>query len=293
MPGTPELGAKLIDAFRQGLRELGYVEGQNIRIDFRWQPVERPDLLPEIVSELVRSKPEVLVGPTTPQALALKQATTTIPIVMVVPSDPVGTGLVASLSQPGGNVTGLAWMSNDIIRKRLELLKETFPKTLRVSDLWNPSNPATRRDFKEVAAAAAMMGMTLHSVEVRDPSELPGAFSSIASARTEALIVQTDQLTYVHRREIASLALQKRLPTMFFAREHVDEGGLMSYGANLADMYRRSAVYVDKILKGAKPSELPVQQPTKFEFVVNLKTAKTLGVTIPGSILFRADDVIR
>jgi putative ABC transport system substrate-binding protein len=291
--GQPEGPTKLTDAFRQGLRELGYVEGENIRIELRWHPPERPDLLPGIASELVRSKVDVLLAPTTPEILALKQATNTIPIVMIAPSDPVGTGLVESLARPGGNVTGLAWMSRDIMGKRLELLREAVPKVSRMSDLWNPRNPSTQRDFKEIEVAARALGITVHSAEVREPNEFVGAFSSMTRARADALVVQADYLTWVHRKQIVDLALQRRLPTMFFAREYVDAGGLMSYGANLAELFRRSASYVDKILKGVRPVDLPVEQPTNFELVINLKTAKALGITIPESILLRADEVIR
>ncbi len=293
MPGSAEAAAGLINAFRQGLQELGYVEGQSIQIDFRWQPADRPDLLPGIVSELVRSNPDVLVGPTTPQALALKKATSTIPIVMVVPSDPIGTGLVQSLARPGGNVTGLSLMSNDIMAKRLELLKETVPKISRVGDIWNPANPATQRDFKQIEIAARKLGLTIHSAEVRGPNDFNSAFSSLTRARVAALILQTGQLTWIHRQQLTNLTVQNRLPTIFFAREYVDGGGLMSYGASLADLYRRSASYVDKILKGASPAELPVEQPTKFELVVNLKTAKALGITIPEAILLQANEVLR
>jgi len=289
-PGGAQPG---VEAFRQGLRALGYVEGENIKIEMRWHPPERPDLLPGIANELVHSQAEVLVASSTPEILALKQATSTIPIVMISPSDPVGTGLIESLARPGGNVTGLAWMSRDITGKRLELLKEAVPKISRVGDLWNPLNPATQGDFRQVQLAARTLGITIHSAEVRKPNEIVSAFSSIRRARADALIVQADNLTMTHRKQIADLALQSRLPTMFFVRDYVDDGGLMSYGANLTDLYRRSAAYVDKILKGAKPVDLPVEQPTKFELVVNLRTAKALGITIPEAILLRADEVIR
>lgn len=293
MPGSAEAAASLINAFRQGLQELGYVEGKNIQIDFRWQPADRPELLPGIVSDLIRSNPDVLVGPTTPQALALKQATSTIPIVMVLPSDPIGTGIVRSLARPGGNVTGLSLMSNDLMGKRLELLKEMVPKISQVGDIWNPANPATQRDFKAIEAAARKLGLTIHSAEVRGPNDFNSAFSSLTRARVDALILQTDQLTWIHRQQIVDFTVQNRLPTIFFAREYVDAGGLMSYGASFADMYRRSAGYVVKILKGASPAELPVEQPTKFEMVVNLKTAKALGITIPEAILLQANEVLR
>jgi len=292
-PGPPDASAHFIQAFRQSLQELGYVDGQNVKIELRWHSPEQPELLAGIASELARSKPDILVGPTTVQILALKHATSTIPIVMIAPSDPVGTGLIESLARPGGNVTGMSMMSRDIMGKRLELLKEAVPKMSRVADLWNPANPSTQRDFKQLEAAAGELGIAIYSAQVRDPTEFVGAFSSMTQARADALLVQADQLTWVHRTQIVGMALQKRLPTMFFIKEYVAAGGLMSYGANVADLYRRSATYVDKILKGAKPSDLPVQQPTTFELVVNLKTAKALGIAIPESILIRADEVIR
>jgi len=292
-PGPPEASARFIEAFRQGLQDLGYVDGRNIKIEVGWHAPERPDLLPSIASELVRSGPDVLVGPTTVQVLALKQATSTIPIVMIAPSDPVGTGLVESLARPGGNVTGTSLMSRDIMGKRLELLKEAVPKISRVSDLWNPANPSTQRDFRQIEAAAEALGIAIHSAQVRDPNEFVSAFSSITRAHADGLIVQADQLTWVHRKQIVDLALQSHLPSMFFIKEYVAAGGLMSYGANVADLYRRSATYIDKILKGARPADLPVEQPTTFELVINVKTAKALGITIPEAILLRADEVIR
>lgn len=292
MVGTEQASVHLIEAFRQGLRELGYVEGRNIQIDFRWQPPERPDLLPGIVSELVRSNPDVLVGPTAPQALALKQATSAIPIIMVVPSDPVGTGLVQSLARPGGNITGLALMSHDLMGKSLELLKETLPKMSRLGHVWHP-DPATRRDLEAVEAAARTMGVSLQTAEVRDANDIAKAFSSLRRARVEAIIVHADQVTWVHRKLIASLALQNRLPTMFFVKEYVDVGGLMSYGANAADLFRRAASYVAKILAGANPADLPVEQPTKFELVINERTAKSLRITIPEAIRLRVVEVVR
>ncbi|HKQ25670.1 MAG TPA: ABC transporter substrate-binding protein [Burkholderiales bacterium] len=293
MTGPAEASTRLIEAFRQGLQDLGYVDGQNIKIEFGWNPPERPELLPDIASSLVRSKPDVLVGPTTAHVLALKQVTSAIPIVMIAPSDPVGTGLVQSLARPGGNVTGTAFMSRDVTGKRLELLKEAVAKLARVGDLWNPVTPSAQGDFREIESAARTLGISLYSAEAREPSEFASAFSAIARARADALIVQADQLTWVHRKQIVSLALQNRLPSMFFFKEYVDDGGLMSYGANVPDLYRRSAGYVVKILKGAKPADLPVEQPTKFELIINLKTAKALGMTIPESLLLRADEVIR
>ena len=292
--GSPDAAMlPLVEAFRQELRNLGYIEDQNVRLEIRWNPPERPDLLPGIASELARSEADVLVGGATPNILALKEATTTIPIVMIAPSDPVGTGLIQSLARPGGNVTGMAWMSTDIMGKRLQLLREIVPKMPRLGYLWNPLNPATQRDFRELESAARSMGIAVHSAEVRAPNEFASAFSSIARAHADAVIVQADPLTIVRRKQIADLATQNRLPSMFFLRQSVVEGGLMSYGANLPDQYRRAARYVDKILKGARPGELPVEQPAKFKLVLNQKTAKLLGITFPESILLRADEVIR
>jgi putative ABC transport system substrate-binding protein len=282
-----------VEAFRQGLRDLGYVEGQNITIEMRWHAADRPDLLPGIAMELVGAKMDILVAASTPEIVALKQATRTIPIVMIAPSDPVGTGLIQSLARPGGNVTGLSWMSRGVVGKRLELLKETVPKISVVGDLWNPLNPATQGDFREIGIAARTLGLTIHSEEVREPDQFVTAFSSIRRAHADALIVQADYLTITHRKQIADLAIQSGLPTVFFVRDYVEDGGLLSYGASLTDLYRRSAGYVDKLLKGAKAADLPVEQPTKFELVVNLKTAKALGIAIPESILLRADEVIQ
>jgi putative ABC transport system substrate-binding protein len=292
--GPAEASAQVIEAFRQGLRDLGYVEGQNISIELRLYPPERPDLLPGLASELVRSKVDVLVAVSTPQIRALMEATKTIPIVMIAPGDPVGSGLVASLARPGGNVTGLTIMTRDIMGKRLELLKDAVPKISRVGALFNPANPVGRRDvMEELQAAGRTLGITIHSVEVREPSQFSSAFSSITGAHDGGLIVVVDPLTWIHRKLIVDLSARNRLPTMFYFREFVELGGLMSYGPNTMDLYRRAATYVVKILKGVKPADLPVEQPTKFELIINLKTAKALGITIPEAILLRADDVIR
>jgi putative ABC transport system substrate-binding protein len=293
MAGPPEASRNPIEAFRQGLRELGYAEGKNLEIDIRWHAADRPDSLPGLAEELVRARPDVLLAPTTPQILALKQATKTVPIVMIAPSDPVGSGLVDSLAHPGGNVTGFAWMSRDIMGKRLQLLKEILPKISRIGDLWNPANPSTQRDFSEIEAAARAMGLSVQSAQVREPNEFANAFQSLMQAHAEGLVVQADYLTWVHRKQIAALAAQHRLPSMFSIREYVDDGGLVSYGASIADLFRRSAGYVDKILKGARPADLPVEQPTKFELIINLKTAKAIGIVVPEAVLLRADEVIR
>lgn len=292
-PAPDALSLKLIEVLRLELRNLGYVEGQNVTFDIRWNPPERAELLPGIASELVRSGADVLVGPTTSTILAFKQTTKTLPIVMIAPGDPVGTGLIQSLARPGGNVTGMAWMSTDIQGKRLELLKEMVPRMSRVGYLWNPVNPSTQRHFRELEVVARTLGIAVYSAQVRTPNELVSALAAITQARADALIVGADPLTIGNRKQIADLAAQNRLPSMFFMREFIDEGGLISYGADLADQYRRTAGYIDKILKGAKPADLPVEQPTRFELVINLKTAKALGITIPEAILLRADEVIR
>ena len=291
--GAPGSIPQLITAFRQELRNLGYVEGQSIKIEFRWHPPQQPDLLPAIASELIRSGVDVLVGSNTPTIIAFKQATKTIPIVMIAPGDPVGTGLIEGFARPGGNVTGMTLMTRDIQGKRLELLKEIVPTMSRVANLWNPLNPATQRDFSELEVAARTLGIAVHSAQVRTSTELSAALASITRTRADALMVQADPLTLAHGKQIADFAARNRLASMFYMREYVDQGGLVSYGASLTDQYRRSAGYVDKILKGAKPADLPVEQPTKFELVISVKTAKVLGITIPESMLLRADEVLR
>ncbi len=282
-----------VEAFKQGLRELGYIEGQNVELELRSYPTERLDLLPGIASELVRSKADILVANSTPEIRALMRATSTIPIVMIGPGDPVGAGLVASLARPGGNVTGLTFLTTELSAKRLELLKETIGKISRVGVLWNPVNPVVRQGFVETQVAARTMGITIHSVEVRDPKEFTSAFSSIAGARDGGLIVILDPFTFVHTGLIIDFAVRNHVPTMFSHRECVEKGGLMSYGVNPYWNFRRAATYVDKILRGAKPADLPVEQPTKFELIINLKTAKFLGLSIPESVMLQADEVIR
>ena len=294
IPSPAEAQVELVGAFRQGLRDLGYVEGRSIRFDLSLYPPERPDLLPGIASELVRSKVDVLVAVSTPQIRALMEATKTIPIVMIAPGDPVGSGLVASLARPGGNVTGLTIMSYDIMGKRLELLKHAIPKISRVGALFNPTNPAARRDvLEELQAAGRTLRITIHPAPVREPSEIASAFASIVKEHDGGLIVAVDPIIWPHRKRIVDLCAQNHLPSMSYFREFVELGGLMSYGPNGTELFRRAATYVDKILKGAKPADLPVEQPTKFELVINLRTAKALGITIPEAMLLRADEVIR
>jgi ABC-type uncharacterized transport system substrate-binding protein len=278
-----------LEAFRQGLRELGYIEGKNIIIEPRFAE-GRVDRLRDLVAELIQLKVDIIVTPGAPQTRAAKEATSTIPIVMTSVGNPVGAGFVASLARPGGNVTGLTTITADLRGKRLELLKEAVPKLFRVAVLWNPDAPAGR---KETEIAAPLLGLKLQLLEVRGPEELDGAFRAAARERSQALVVLRNTVTFNERTRIADLAITSRLPAMYDEREFVEAGGLMSYGTNIADLNRRAAVFVDKILKGAKPADLPVEQPTKFELVINLKAAKQIGLKIPPNVLARADKVIR
>ena len=283
----------LLDPFRQGLRELGYVEGRNIALEYRWA-AGSTDLLPDLAAALVRLKVDVIVASSTPVAQAAKKATRTIPIVMVNVRDPVENGLVASLARPGGNITGIAFIpSLDISGKQLELLKEAAPGVSRVAVLWNPANPGHGLALKQIEVAAQAWGVQLQSLEVRGLIDFESAFSVMRRERSGALLTLLDPLTFIHRTRIADFAATNLLPTMYEVREFVDAGGLMSYGPSLPDFFRRAATFVDKILKGAKPADLPVEQPMKFELVINLKTAKALGLTVPQSVLIRADDVIQ
>ena len=280
-----------IDAFRQGLRELGYIEGRNITIDYRFASgqVER---LPELAAELVHLKPDVIVTPTTPASVAAKQATTTIPIVFAAVADAVGAGLIANLARPGGNITGLTSVSAELGGKRLALLKGVVPNASRVAVLYNPGDRSNVLMLKELQNAAPSLGLTLVPLEVHAPSEFDGAFVAIKRQRADALFGAPGVLTYEHRKTVVALAANSRIPTMWGHRQFVDAGGLMSYAVNWYDQLRRAASYVDQILKGAKPGDLPVQQPTKFEFIINLKTAKALGLTLPPTVVALADEVI-
>ena len=292
VPLTDPEGARLWGAFIQGLRELGYVEGQNITIE--WRVSEgKYERLPDLAAELVRLKVDVIVAPAAQNPLAAKQATRTIPIVMTGTGDPVGSGLVASLARPGGNVTGLSTLTPEIVGKQLELLKEIVPRVSRVAVLWNPTNPSHPLLLGEAKVAARSLGVQLQIPEARGPDEFEGAFAAMTRERAGALLVLTDGMFLLHQRRIMDLVATSRLPAMYGLRRQVDAGGLMAYGPSLRDSFRRAATYVDKILKGTKPGDLPVEQPTKFELVINLKTAKALGLTIPQSILIRADEVIR
>ncbi len=284
-------GAPFIQVFDQGLRELGYTDGQNIVIEqISW--AGRDEELPILAAELVRRKVDVLVAGTTPRALAARNATTTIPIVMVNVADPVASGLVVSLARPGGNVTGLSRVSLDLIGKNLELLREAAPAVTRLAVLVNRTHALHPALLNSAKHTAALLTLKLEPVEAAVPKELERAFSVIARKRVNALLVLPDGMFWGERRRIADFALRSRLPSMFGNTEHAEAGGLMSYAPSSFEPYRRAAYYVDKILKGAKPADLPVEQPTKFELVINLKTAKALGLTIPQSLLLRADQVI-
>jgi putative ABC transport system substrate-binding protein len=278
-------------AFRKGLVELGYTEGKNIAIEYRWAE-GRLERLPDLAAELVLLKVDVIVAGGLPAARAAKQATTTIPIVMTG-GDPVRAGIVASLARPGGNVTGLSDSTVDVSTKRLELLKEVVPKLSRVGILWNPANPTNPIQLKDTETAAPSFGMTVYSVEVKEVGELEDAFTGIKRERAGGLLVPGDPMFTSNRKRIADLAAKHRLPAVFTAQEYVEAGGLMAYGENSTDRYRRLATYVDKILKGAKPADLPVEAAMKFELVINLKTAKQIGLTIPPNVLARADKVIK
>jgi putative ABC transport system substrate-binding protein len=281
------------EAFRQGLRDLGYVEGKNIIIDYRYAE-GKFERLPDLTAELVRLKVDVILALGVPPTRAAKQVTTTIPIVMAGGSDPVRTGLIASFARPGGNVTGLSDLNVDLITKRLELLKEVVPKTSHVAVLLNPANPTNPLQLKETQGAAPALGVTLLILEIKEAEEFEPAFTAMRKDRVGALLVFSDPMFGFHQKRIADLAVKSRLPGMHGNRYYVEAGGLMSYGAaNPDDQYRRSAIYVDKILKGANPGELPVERTTKLELVINLKTAKQIGLTIPPNVLARADKVIR
>jgi putative ABC transport system substrate-binding protein len=276
------------------MRALGYVEGQHFVLEYRGVAGQF-ERLPALAAELVRLKVDVIVTQGTPAALAAKHATTTIPIVMVGVGDPVASGLVASLARPGGNITGLSVLGPDLVGKQLEFLKDMLPAVSRVALLWNPANPAHALFVRAADVAAQALGVQLHRVEARGPDAFDGAFASMTSAHAGALLVVPDAVFLQHHRRLAELAAMSHLPTMYSlqCRESMEAGGLLCYGASPQDGWRRGATYVDKILKGAKPADLPVEQPTKFKLVINLKTAKALGITIPPHLLVLADEVIQ
>jgi putative ABC transport system substrate-binding protein len=279
------------EAFRQGLRELGYVEEENISVEYLFAE-GRVDRLRALVTELVRLKVSVIVTEGTTATRFAKEATSTIPIVMAQDPDPVGTGFVASLARPGGNITGLSNLRPDLGGKRLEVLKETLPRLARVAILGTSSVPGTPQTLRETELAASAVGVQLQYLEVVAPKDIGTAFSAASRGRADAVFVLASPILLSHRAQMADLAAKSRLPAMYYTAEFVRDGGLMSYGVNATDLFRRAATYVDKILKGAKPADLPVEQPTKFELVINLKTAKALGLTIPPSVFARADEVI-
>jgi putative ABC transport system substrate-binding protein len=288
---TAALEANLVGPFRDALRELGYEEGRNIAIEYRWAEglYER---FPALVAELIAQKVDVIVTAGTPATLAVKAATTSVPLVMVAVGDPVGTGIVASLGRPGGNITGLSSIAPELEGKRLELLRELIPNLSHVAVLSNPLNPFHVAALKQAHVAAELLRMRVQSVEVRTSEEIEGALAAIVSERPGALLILADRIFLHNRKRLMDFAMQNRIPGVYAYRELVEAGGLMSFGPNYADMHRRAATYVDKILKGSKPADLPVEQPTKFELFINVKTAKALGLTIPPTLLARADEVI-
>jgi putative ABC transport system substrate-binding protein len=286
------LESKEAQAFRQGLRDAGYAEGRQVVIVWRSANGDYARI-PELAADLVQRKVDVIVVDSTPGAQAVKRATSTIPIVMAVIGDPVGSSLVSNLAHPGGNVTGFSVLAAELSAKRLQLFKETIPRLTRVAALWNPDTQWHAKAVEDLKAVAPSLSIELSFVSVRTPEEFSPAFSAARRAHAQALYVLSDALFGIHRKTLIKLASKARLPDIYAERHFPDEGGLMSYGANYEDMFRRAAGYVDKILKGAKPGDLPIEQPTKLELVVNLKTAKALGLTIPQSILLQADEVIR
>jgi putative ABC transport system substrate-binding protein len=290
---SPEVRT-LVGAFRQGLRERGYVEGQNIVIEYRAADgkIER---FMDLAVELVRLSPDLIVAANTPAASAVRRATTTIPVVAAVLGDPVGDGLAASLARPGGNITGLTFLGPELATKRLDLLKQALPNLSRVAALWHPGaygEHTTSEMVKGTEAAARTLAVQLQFIAVRGADEFDRAFSAVTGKRADAVVVLPSPMLFFERRRIVDLATEYRLPLMSVAREFVEIGGLIAYGANIGDLMRRSAIYVDKILKGAKPADLPVEQPTKFELAINLKTAKALGLVLPNALLAAADEVI-
>ena len=279
-------------ALRDGLRDLGYMEGQNLVIEWHMSG-GRAERFPDLAAELVRLKVDVIVAGDNPAIAAAQRATTTIPIVMLVPMDPVGSGFVASLARPGGNITGLATQFKELQGKRLQLLKETVPNISRVAVLWDPTEPGRRAQVTEAEAVARTLGLQLQLLEARSPAELGGIFAAMVRERVDAILVEPSQMTFAHRARIGELATKNRLPTMCWRKETVEAGCLVGYSASNAELGRRAAYFVDKILKGAKPADIPVEQATKFELSINLKAAKALGLTIPPSVLGRADHVIQ
>jgi len=291
VPGSPSSYAARIEAFQQSLRDLGYVEGKNINIEYRYAE-GKFDRVPDLAAEMVRLKVDMIVTGDTPAIQAVKKTTTTIPIVMGNVADAIAAGLVDSLARPGGNITGLTTLAPDLDGKRLELVKEMLPKGARVGFFWDPTVGAMKIRFSEVNAAARALEIALQSLEVRNAKELEGALEAVTRERPVALMLP-NTIVLAHGKQIAEFATKSRLALIYDTREFIEDGGLMSYGPSFPDLWRRAAIYVDKILKGAKPNDLPVEQPMKFDLVINLKTAKQIGLTIPQSVLYRADRVIK
>jgi putative ABC transport system substrate-binding protein len=289
---SPSTLSSRVDSFRQGLRELGYVEGKNIVIEWRYGD-GKLDRLPALAAELVRLKVDVIVTAAPPVTRAAKQATVTIPIVMAFDDDPVGSGFVASLNRPGGNITGLSTQSPEISGKQLEFLREIVPELSRVGVLGDVTRPGVPQALREINVVADAFRVQVQYLEVRGPKDIETAFRAATKERADALIVLGSPVLRSQQKQVVDLAVKSRLPATYNVPEFVEDGGLMTYGVNINDLYRRAATYVDKILKGAKPADLPVEQPTKFEFIINLKAAKQIGLTIPQSVLYRADKVIK
>jgi putative ABC transport system substrate-binding protein len=289
---SPSAVSDRTEAFRQGLRELGYVEGKNIVIEWRHAEAKL-DRLPVLAAELVRLKVDAIVTAGPPGTRAAKEATVTIPIIMGFDNDPVGNGFVASLARPGGNITGLATLAPEISGKQLELLNEIVPRLSRVAVLGNSTVPGNAQSLRETELAAGAFGVKLQYLDVRGPKDIETAFREASKGRADAVLVLASPVLTFQRTQVVDFAVKSRLPAIYPQKEYVEDGGLMTYGVSFIDLYRRAATYVDKILKGAKPADLPVEQPTKFELVINLKTAKQIGLTIPQSVLYRADKVIK
>ena len=288
---TAALEANLLDAFREGLQELGYEEGRNIIIEYRWAD-GKYDRFPALVAELIAAKVDAIVTAGTPAALAVKKATTTVPLVMVAVGDPVGTGLVPSLARPGGNLTGLSSVAPDLEGKRLQLLREVVPALSHVAMFINSLNPFHISSMKQARTAAQAMGIKLQLHDIRKSEDLDDAFAAIRKERPDALLILADRVFLHNRERMMDFTREQRLPNVNAYKELVEVGGLMSYGPSYEDMHKRAAIYVDKILKGAKPADLPIEQPSKFTFIINLKTAKALGVTVPSQLLGLADQLI-
>jgi putative tryptophan/tyrosine transport system substrate-binding protein len=289
---SPVVWPHALESFRKGLRDLGWVEGQNVVVEYRWAE-GRFDRLPALAEELVRLKVDIIIAPTSIYAEAAKRATSTIPIVFASHADPIGSGHVANLARPGANITGLTIIMSETMPKSLELLKTAVPGLARVAVLWDPTTPSHGPSLKAVEVTGQALRLRLQPLAVRSATEFDGVFSAMDQERAGGILILSTPVFIGGARRLAELAMTHKLPTMFGAREHAEAGGLLSYGPDRADLYRRVATYVDKILKGAKPGELPVQQATKFEFVINLKTAKALSLTMPPSLLGRADEVIQ